>query len=145
MSPEQALVKQFHEKFSCLINTEPTPNVDPELLTARGEFMLEEVREFQAAADQNDLTEMVDALADIVYFAYGTAINLGIDLEPVFEEVHRSNMTKVWPDGSVRRREDGKVIKPPTYTKPDIASEILKQIPTWNKRRLAKEEIVAKG
>jgi predicted HAD superfamily Cof-like phosphohydrolase len=128
LSPEQQLVKEFHEKFSCVINTSPTINVDPELLTARGEFMLEEVQEFREAASNNNLTEMVDALADIIYFAYGTAINLGVDLEPVFEEVHRSNMTKVWPDGSVRRREDGKVIKPPTYTKPDVAFEILKQM-----------------
>jgi predicted HAD superfamily Cof-like phosphohydrolase len=122
------MVREFHEKFSCLINTTPTANVDPELLTARGEFMQEELKEFQDAADQNDLTEMVDALADIIYFAYGTAINLGVDLEPVFEEVHRSNMTKIWPDRTVRRREDGKVIKPPTYTKPDVAGEILKQV-----------------
>jgi predicted HAD superfamily Cof-like phosphohydrolase len=59
-------------------------------------------------------------LADLLYVVYGTAEELGIPLEAVFNEVHRSNMGKVWDDGTVHYNEISKVLKPDTYTPPDI-------------------------
>ncbi|MDX3260813.1 MazG nucleotide pyrophosphohydrolase domain-containing protein [Streptomyces sp. MI02-2A] len=63
-------------------------------------------------------------LADLLYVIYGTADLLEIPLEAVFAEVHRSNMSKVRPDGTVLRREDGKVLKPDTYREADVHGAI---------------------
>jgi predicted HAD superfamily Cof-like phosphohydrolase len=60
---------------------------------------------------------MVDALCDLLYVTYGAAVDLGVDLQPFFAEVHRSNMAKV----GGRKREDGKWLKPAGWTPPDIA------------------------
>lgn len=64
--------------------------------------------------------ELAKELADLLYVVYGTAEELDIPLQEVFKAVHASNMSKVWDDGTVHYREDGKVLKPPTYTPPDI-------------------------
>lgn len=64
-----------------------------------------------------DVAETVDGLCDLIYVALGTAVAMGVDLWPVFREVHRSNMTKT--PGDVR--DDGKINKGPTYSPPDIA------------------------
>jgi predicted HAD superfamily Cof-like phosphohydrolase len=88
----------------------------------RARLIVSEASEFLEAADQADLVEMVDALADILVVTYGTAIELGVDLEPVFEEVHRSNMSK---NGG--RDAGGKVLKGPAFSPPDVAGELIKQ------------------
>jgi predicted HAD superfamily Cof-like phosphohydrolase len=67
----------------------------------------------------NDIIEVADALADIIYIACGTAVSYGIPLDDVFAEVHRSNMAKL-VDGKVIRREDGKIQKPDGWTAPDV-------------------------
>lgn len=66
--------------------------------------------------------ELAKELADLLYVVYGTAEELEIPLEEVFRAVHESNMSKVWSDGNVHYNEYGKVMKPPTYTPPDIES-----------------------
>jgi len=87
----------------------------------RVELIREELRDFtQASAGAGDVVEAADALADLLYVVYGAALEWGIPLDAVFAEVHRSNMTKVWPDGTVHYREDGKVLKPSTYSPADI-------------------------
>lgn len=73
------------------------------------------------AATEEDIADIAKELADLVYVVYGTALAYGIPLDKVIEEVHRSNMTKV-VDGSVIRREDGKILKPETYEPADIES-----------------------
>lgn len=65
--------------------------------------------------------ELAKELADLLYMVYGTADELGIPLQQVFAEVHKSNMTKVWPDGTVRYNVYGKVLKPDNYKKPDLS------------------------
>lgn len=77
-----------------------------------------------AAPDEGrrDLVETVDALADLTYVIYGMALEIGVDLDQVLAEVHRSNLSKLLPDGSVLRRDDGKVLKGPDFTPPDIRS-----------------------
>ena len=72
--------------------------------------------------ERGDLVGIADALADIVYVAYGTALTYGIDLDAVLHEVHRSNMSKLGSDGKPLIREDGKVLKSERYFPPDIES-----------------------
>ena len=66
------------------------------------------------------LVEVAAELADLLYVVYGTAEELGIPLEAVFNEIHRANMRKVWDDGQVHRNDFGKVVKPPNFVKADI-------------------------
>ncbi len=70
------------------------------------------------------MTEVASELADLLYVVYGTAEELGIPLEKVFNAIHRANMSKVWDDGTVHRNEFGKVIKPPNFVKADIRKVI---------------------
>ena len=80
----------------------------------------EELEELKDAIKNNDLKEAVDALTDILYVTYGAGHAFGIDLDDCFAEVHRSNMSKLGPDFRPIKREDGKVMKPATYSPPDL-------------------------
>lgn len=73
-----------------------------------------------------NLPELADAMADLDYVVEGTRIELGIDGGPVAAEVHRANMAKLW-DGEARKRDDGKILKPPGWTPPDVEGELRKQ------------------
>ena len=82
--------------------------------------------EYLEAANDNDLVEVADALGDMLYILCGTIIEHGLQykIEEVFEEIQRSNMSKLGEDGEPIYREDGKVLKGPNYFKPNI-KEIL--------------------
>lgn len=71
-----------------------------------------------------DIARLAKELADLRYVLWGTDLEFGIPSEDVDAEVHRSNMSKLWPDGRARHRHDGKVLKPPTYSEADILSII---------------------
>jgi len=117
-------VKEFHIAFGQRVAEKPElPDMEEREL--RGKLLTEEFREYIEAENDNDIVEIADALADIIYIACGTALSYGIPLDKVFKEVHRSNMAKL-VDGKVLRREDGKIMKPEGWTPPDIAS-ILKK------------------
>ena len=92
--------------------------------TARGGLAVslveEEVAELRTAYDARDIVEVADALADVVYTAIGCAEDFGIDLNMVLRDVHRSNMSKLDADGRPIYREDGKVLKGPNYSAPNI-------------------------
>jgi predicted HAD superfamily Cof-like phosphohydrolase len=126
MRAAQAKLREFHIAFAQLANDRPQMIPDAEL-KLRWELINEEAAEFQEAAEKRDLVGMADAIADIIYVTLGTAEALGLDAEPFFNEVHRSNMTKVWPDGTVRKSETGKVLKPDTYSPADIRAELNRQ------------------
>lgn len=66
------------------------------------------------------MTEVAAELADLLYVVYGTAEELGIPLDKVFNEIHAANMRKVWDDGEVHRNDFGKIIKPPNFVKADV-------------------------
>ena len=117
-----AAVAEFHRAFSLPIRPQPDTDVDESLARLRVALLEEEVGEFVAASEQSDLIAMADALADIVYVAYGTALTYGIDLDSVLREVHRSNMTKLARNGKPLHRADGKVLKSDQYSPPDIAA-----------------------
>ena len=124
MTNEQLAVHAFHQTFGLTINRAPTLPGRADVILRR-ELISEELDEFCCATS---LTEVADALGDLLYVVYGAAVTYGIDLEPIFNEIHRSNMSKVWPDGSVKKNELGKVLKPETYSPANLAAEIERQL-----------------
>ena len=115
----QAMLIEFHAAFGLTTNLGKPPAITDES-PLRRELLREEYEEYIAAEDAGDLVELADALGDMAYVIYGTAIAYGIDLDAVVREIHRSNMTKLMPDGTVKRREDGKVQKGPNFVRPNI-------------------------
>ncbi|MET8821552.1 hypothetical protein [Streptomyces rochei] len=122
------LVRAFHHAFGLDARSVPT-EVSPELAAHRGELLAEEAAEVSVTGP---LDRLAHELADVVYVAYGTALVHGIDLDEVIAEIHRSNMTKLGPDGRVSRRADGKVLKGDHYEAPDVAGVLRGQ--GWTSR-----------
>ena len=150
-------VRTFHEFFECPIAEAPTSDVShmsDERIGLRLGLIIEEVREllqdgfgihveynFQTEGQPDtddvveavrgsyhrDVVEAVDALGDISYVCDGFALEMGVNLDEVVDEIHASNMTKLGEDGKPIYRSDGKVLKGPNYLKPDIASVIFKK------------------
>lgn len=111
MSDEQRMVTEFHRAFDVVIG--PAPSIpDAATCTLRVNLMEEEFDELREALAQRDVEAVAKELADVLYVVYGTAVSCGIDMAPVFREVHRSNMSKV----GGHKRADGKWIKPPDYS-----------------------------
>ena len=108
--------KQNYNDFPMLINTK-----EAEL---RHRLLVEESEEYLKAAAEGNMFEIADALGDQLYIVMGTIIKHGMQhiIIDVFNEIHRSNMSKLGPDGEPILREDGKILKGPDYTKPDILS-----------------------
>jgi len=118
----QQMVLEFHQQFDIQISRQPTlPNEPTQTLRTR--LIQEEFEELQEAMKIKDLPNIAKELADLLYVVYGTAVSCGIDMEPVFQEVHRSNMSKV----GGHKREDGKWVKPPTYSPADIVPVLTTQ------------------
>jgi len=86
----------------------------------RYELIREELDEFKEALKNKDILEVADALTDILYVTYGAGHAFGIDLDKCFEEVQQSNMSKLDEKGKPIYNESGKVMKGPSYFKPDL-------------------------
>ena len=121
-------VKYFHETFDLTIGKTPafTSFEDQQL---RLLLIAEEFVELQAAHEEQDLVEVADAIADLIYVACGMAVAYGIPLNEVWDEVQYSNMAKVGPNGPIYR-EDGKVDKPEDWTPPNIEAIIIRHTTT---------------
>jgi predicted HAD superfamily Cof-like phosphohydrolase len=132
MIRQQAQVAAFMQLFEQDTPSLPTVPSDT-TMRLRLELIQEELRELSeafrvtpgeqitACTGNPDLTEIADAIGDLLYVVYGTAVACGIDIGPVFEEIQRSNMSKEWKEGPrIQRSETGKVLKPPTYSPADI-------------------------
>lgn len=117
-------VKEFHTSFGIDHKTEPTAVLDEKTINLRHRLMAEENDEYLEAAKNNDLVQVADALGDKLYILCGTIISHGLQhkIVEVFEEIHRSNMSKLDADGKPIYREDGKVMKSELYFLPDIES-----------------------
>lgn len=114
-------VVEFHSAYGL-----PMPSRPTWFLPGRDKLRVECIREeFEdeliPAVESEDLVETVDALVDILYFTYGSLIELGVDADAAFAEVHKANMSKLGSDGKPIYREDGKVMKGPNYSPPNIA------------------------
>ena len=114
-------VREFHETFNQENGVEPRLLEHHEWLL-RHKLMAEENDEYFDASDKGDLTEIADALGDQLYILCGTILKHGMQdiIEKVFDEIHRSNMSKVGEDGKAIMREDGKILKGPNYFKPNL-------------------------
>ena len=110
MNKMQQQVREFHIEMDLWYKDFPWM-LDIEAKKRRVALIAEELAELKSALLVNDMIEAVDAVADLLYVVFGIAVELGVDIEPFFDEVHRSNMTKV----GGHKREDGKWMKPHTY------------------------------
>ncbi len=117
-------VQEFHEAFGLGVQQQPIANLSMQKLKLRFDLMDEENKEYLEAAENNDLVEVADALGDMLYILCGTILEHGMQhkIEEVFNEIQRSNMSKLGADGKPIYREDGKVMKGPNYFKPNIES-----------------------
>lgn len=122
MKKRISAVKQFHKAFGLGVKEQPVADLGEAKNLLRYHLMKEENEEYLEAANNNDLTEVADALGDMLYILCGTIIEHGMQhkIEEVFDEIQRSNMSKLGADGNPIYREDGKVLKGPNYFKPNI-------------------------
>lgn len=127
MNKMQEQLREWCKKFGHTVNDSPVIPSDKDIELNKQLMKEELLKELIPAMDENNLVEVADGIADLLYVVLHTAVAYGIDVEPIFNEVHRSNMTKVWPDGKVHYNEFGKVIKPETYSPARIATELAKQ------------------
>ncbi|MDC0484778.1 nucleoside triphosphate pyrophosphohydrolase family protein [Candidatus Pelagibacter ubique] len=112
-------VKTFMETFGQEVKTKPSFSTE-KINSLRYDLIKEELEELKEAIKNKDLLEVADALTDILYVAYGAGHAFGIDLDKCFEEVQKSNMSKLGEDGKPIYNESGKVMKGPKYFKPDL-------------------------
>ena len=115
-------VLEFHEKFDCHIEKDPTAGRSREVTDVRARLMQEELSEYREAVADGDLVRVADALSDLMYVLLGTYIAHGLhtQAEALFDEVHRSNMSKLDEDGKPVLREDGKILKPDCWSPPNL-------------------------
>lgn len=119
----------FMHSFGQEVKTKPElPSEEVQRL--RYELINEELTELHCGMMNDDVVEIADALTDLLYVVYGAGHAYGIDLDKCFNEVHRSNMSKLGADGKPVYREDGKVLKSELYIKPDLESVLFKKDPT---------------
>lgn len=140
-------VKEFHTTFNAVVSDKPNLPTDESIRQLRVKLIAEEFDEYLEAEKNDDIVEIADALADMVYVICGCALTYGIPLDKVFSEVHRSNMTKACEDIDVAtktiqhyqekgvissavkknnkfivlREGDNKVLKSVNYSQADIA------------------------
>lgn len=116
MNNEYKMVKKFQVKAN-----QPHPEIptllERERVLIRSEWMREEIFEFEGA---NDLAGQIDAMVDLLYYAIGTLVELGVEPDSFFKIVHEANMKKVDKESSIKRDNDGKVLKPDNWKDPTI-------------------------
>ena len=112
-------VKKFMEVFGQEVKTKAEFPSD-KVVQLRYNLIKEELDEFSQALKDKNLVEAADALTDILYVTYGAGVAFGIDLDKCFDEVQKSNMSKLGDDGKPIYNDQGKVMKGPKYFKPDL-------------------------
>lgn len=112
-------VKIFMETFGQKVETKPS-FPEPKIQNLRYELIREELEELKVALEEKNLKEVADALTDILYVTYGAGHAFGIDLDKCFEEVQKSNMSKLDQHNKPIYDKSGKVMKGPQYFKPDL-------------------------
>lgn len=117
-------VKAFHEAFNIENAESPKVDIGEDQIALRHRLIEEENNEYLQACKDGDIVEIADALGDQLYILFGTIVKHGLQykIQEVFDEIQRSNMSKLGKDGKPIYREDGKVMKGPSYFKPDILS-----------------------
>ena len=115
-------VEEFHRIYKLGNSEKPIGKLKDGLEKLRFDLMAEENGEYLEAAKKGDVTEVADALGDMLYILCGTIIEHGMQnvIDDVFEEIHRSNLSKLDENGNPIYREDGKVVKGPNYFPPNL-------------------------
>ena len=116
-------VKKFMEVFGQEVKTK-AEFPSEKIIKLRYNLIKEELDEFEEALKDKDLKEVSDALTEILYVTYGAGHAFGIDLDKCFDEVQRSNMSKLGEDGKPIYNEHGKVMRGPKYFQPDLGKFI---------------------
>ena len=112
-------VREFHRRFGAGSYNGSNPRA---VFADRAELRCEEWAEYQEAINAGDLVRIAHEACDLIYVVLGDLETLGVDADAVFDEIHRANMAKLWPDGEPRYRpSDGKVLKPPDFAPADVA------------------------
>ncbi len=109
----------FMTTFGQEVKKKPSLSTD-KINNLRSNLIEEELNEFKEAISKKDLKEVADALTDILYVTYGAGHAFGINLDDCFDEVQKSNMSKLGNNGKPIYNEHGKVMKGPNYFKPDL-------------------------
>ena len=122
-------VVAWHIALGVPVGTSSDFELTPERLTLRRRLIEEEVSELLDALDGEPPEAVAKETADVVAVVLGLMAEMGIPFDAVWDEVHRSNMAKFGPDGKPVKREDGKVLKPPGWTAPDIAAVLRNAVP----------------
>ena len=112
-------VKKFMQTFGQEVKTKPS-FPDSKIVDLRYALIEEELSELKGAINDKDITEIADALTDILYVTYGAGHAFGINLDKCFEEVQNSNMSKLGSDGKPIYNDQGKVMKGPNYFRPNL-------------------------
>lgn len=122
MQKQLNAVKLFHETYGLGVSNEMKADLGKLKNELRFNLMKEENEEYLEAVKNNDIVEIADALGDMLYILCGTILEHGLQdkIEAVFDEIQRSNMSKLGIDGKPVYREDGKVLKGPNYFKPNF-------------------------
>lgn len=122
MKKQLESVKLFHTTYGLGVSNEIKADLGEQKNKLRFELMKEENEEYLEAVENNDIIEIADALGDMLYILCGTILEHGLQhkIEEVFDEIQRSNMSKLGEDGKPIYREDGKVMKGPNYFKPNF-------------------------
>lgn len=120
-------LREFHRTYNLPIGKLPHV-AEPSLRLLRVDLMLEEVREYFQAEKAGNLAEIADGLIDVIYIAVGTGIAYGLPMEELFNEVHRSNMSKLGADGKAVYSETGKVLKGPFFSPPNLVDVLLDSV-----------------
>lgn len=120
-------VRQFHDAFGIENGKAPEANIPKDQIELRHRLMHEENEEYLEAALNGDIVEVADALGDQLYILCGTILKHGLQhkIVEVFEEIQRSNMSKLDKEGKPIYREDGKILKSDQYFRPDLAKIVL--------------------
>ena len=116
-------VKKFMETFGQDVKTK-ADFPSEKIIKLRYDLIKEELDEFDKAIKEKNLKDIADSLTDILYVTYGAGHAFGIDLDKCFEEVQRSNMSKLGSDGKPIYNNNGKVMKWPNYFEPDLSKFI---------------------
>lgn len=119
MNREWEAVREFQIKFGHPVAEKPIM-LKKERAQKRYNWMLEEINEFLEA---DEIVEQADAMIDVIYFALGTLVEMGIKPDTLFDIVQSANMSKLWPDGKPHYNSDGKTIKPATWEDPHVKLE----------------------
>lgn len=122
MNSKWEMVKEFHVKFEHPVSNYPVMlNLDR--VVKRYNWMLEEINEFK---ESKNCYEQADAMVDLMYFALGTLVEMGVKPDKLFQIVHKANMDKLWPDGKPHYNSEGKTVKPANWKDP--MEELIREI-----------------